>query len=568
MLTEPRKPEFPFSAVIGQDFLKVALILAAIDPSIGGVLISGPRGSAKSTIARGLAGLLRDGLSGFVNLPLGASEEMLTGTLDLEHALNEKQVKFNPGLLSRAHRGVLYVDEVNLLADPLVDLLLDVASSGVNYVERDGVSHQHAAQFLLLGTMNPDEGELRPQLQDRFALAACLGNHYSPEERIAIVRQRLEFDRDPDAFCMRYEQPQADLLKRLELATQSLTQVVLEREIELAIATACQAAGVEGLRADIIWHKAAAAHAAWSDRTRVIQTDVDAVEELVLSHRRQEPKNPDNDSLPPTFPRPSGTRDIDSLSDQQNGQQTDGDWGAMASVGQESGELQFFDAELKGSKYKKLEFRSASVERQAGRDGIGCQRRIPGETDTINWFATLAAPANQSIWPPPKWVYRLPRGATNTVHLVLLDTSASTLTGGLLAKAKGLVLGIAQQTYLARQRIAIYCFGNQRLHCLQHLGRASKRLRHLLDHVECGGGTPLRLGILRLEKRLRELKHRHPGIQSTSYIITDGRSTDRINDIVLPGQIFWVDTECSRVKRGKGKQLARSIHAHYCALPG
>lgn len=567
MVTGPRKPEFPFTAVIGQTSLKLALILASIDPSIGGVLISGPRGSAKSTLARGLADLQRGGPRGFVNLPLGATEEMLIGTLDLQHVLNKKEVDFSPGLLSKAHGGVLYVDEVNLLADPLVDLLLDVAASGVNYIERDGVSHHHAAEFQLLGTMNPDEGELRPQLQDRFALAVDLGNDYSSEERIAIVRQRLDFDRDPEAFCKRYEQSQNDLVKQVESAAKQLPRVILGEEIETAIATACLDAGVDGLRADICWHKAAIAHTAWSGRSHVTQADVDAVEDLVLNHRRQEPNNSHNDLNSSPFSRPPNRHPSQNSADENQSEKNEGDWGAMASVNQETGELLELDAKMHSVKRDKLRPRSANTVCRSSGQATGYQRKIQGETDKVHWFGTLAASMNRSAWPPKKWFYQRPRGATNTVHLVLLDTSSSTLRGGLLANAKGLVLGIAQQAYLARQQIAIYCFGNQRLHCLQRLGRASRQLRRMLDSVECGGGTPLRQGVLKLAKLLRDLNHQYPGALSNSYIITDGRSTDQLNGISLSGQVYWIDTECSSIRRGRGKQLARSIQAHYCTMP-
>jgi magnesium chelatase subunit I len=199
-------PHFPLSAVVGADDLKLALYLTAIDPKIGGVLIEGPRGMAKSTLARGLADLLASGQ--FVTLPLGATEERLVGTLDLDAALSEGRAQFSPGVLAKADGGVLYVDEVNLLPDHLVDLLLDVAASGTNLVERDGISHRHSARFVLIGTMNPEEGELRPQLLDRFGLNVALSGHTAPTERGQIIRRRLDFDSDPQAFCAQWEAEQ------------------------------------------------------------------------------------------------------------------------------------------------------------------------------------------------------------------------------------------------------------------------------------------------------------------------------------------------------------------------
>ncbi|HWO12237.1 MAG TPA: ATP-binding protein, partial [Polyangiaceae bacterium] len=188
------RPIFPWTAVLGQQRLKLALLLCAIDPGIGGVLVRGPRGVAKTTLARGFADLLP---GRFVELPLGATEERVAGSLDLGKALGQGEVQFSPGLLALAHEGVLYVDEVNLLPDALVDLLLDAAASGSNVVERDGVSHVHAARFVLIGTMNPEEGELRPQLIDRFGLAVDAEPLSSAEERAQVVLRRLEFERDP-----------------------------------------------------------------------------------------------------------------------------------------------------------------------------------------------------------------------------------------------------------------------------------------------------------------------------------------------------------------------------------
>src|SRR4051812_8292672 len=195
---------FPFSAVVGQDDAKLALLLNAIDPAIGGVLLRGQKGSAKSTLARGLATLLA-GDAPFVELPVGATEDRVVGSLDIEGALGEGRRRFQPGLLASAHQGVLYVDEVNLLPDHLVDVLLDVAASGVNKVEREGVSQIHDSRFVLAGSMNPEEGDLRPQLLDRFGLAVDIVGPTNPEERAEAVRRRLAHDADPDKFATNWD---------------------------------------------------------------------------------------------------------------------------------------------------------------------------------------------------------------------------------------------------------------------------------------------------------------------------------------------------------------------------
>lgn len=253
--------QFPLAAVVGADDLKLALCLTAIDPKIGGVLIEGPRGMAKSTLARGLADLLGEGP--FVTLPLGASEERLVGTLDLGAALGQGKAQFSPGVLAQADGGVLYVDEVNLLPDTLVDLLLDVAASGTNRIERDGISHRHSARFVLIGTMNPEEGELRPQLLDRFGLNVALEGSPEPEARQQIIRRRLAFDSDPHAFCAHWDAAQAQLRERCQAARRALTSIALDDQALSWITERCYAAGVDGLRADLVWLRAARAHCAW-----------------------------------------------------------------------------------------------------------------------------------------------------------------------------------------------------------------------------------------------------------------------------------------------------------------
>lgn len=318
---------YPFTALQGQQPLQTALLLVAVDPLLGGVLVEGPRGTAKSTSARALAALLPAGR--FVNLPLGATEEQLVGSLDLEAALQDSRVQFRPGLLAQAHQGILYVDEVNLLADGLVDLLLDVSASGVNRVERDGVSHQHPARIALIGTMNPEEGQLRPQLLDRFGLFVQLGNVPDVATRKAIVKTRMAYDADHEAFAARYAEAQQALAARVAAARDSVATLDWSEAVHDHVAQLCQGAGVEGVRADLVMLRAARAHAALAGRGEVTVADVDAVAELALAHRRshaaQTPPPPPSAESPSNEPPPPSPQD----SETQPGESQSDNWGAL-----------------------------------------------------------------------------------------------------------------------------------------------------------------------------------------------------------------------------------------------
>jgi magnesium chelatase subunit D len=276
------KPAFPFSAVVGHENVRMALLLCAVDPGIGGVLLRGQKGSAKTTLARGLATLL-PGDAPFVELPVGASEDRLVGSIDLRAALTGGERRFAAGLLQTAHGGVLYVDEVNLLPDHLVDVLLDVAASGVNRVEREGVSHSHPSRFVLVGSMNPEEGELRPQLLDRFGLSVDVMASTDPDERAEAVRRRLAFDADPEGFLAQWQEAEHALRARLERATPA----PLPSELILAVSTLCAQSGAEGLRADLVICRAAAALAGWEGAPEASESEVRRVADLALGHRRR-----------------------------------------------------------------------------------------------------------------------------------------------------------------------------------------------------------------------------------------------------------------------------------------
>lgn len=312
-------PPFPFTAVVGQAALKRALVVNAVDPGVGGVLVRGHKGTAKSTAVRALAALLppvevvagcpyscdpaspdaacpagpHDGAGSelrptrLVELPVGASEDRVAGSLDIEQALTQGARAFEPGLLARAHRGILYVDEVNLLHDHLVDLLLDAAAMGTNHVEREGVSVRHAARFLLVGTMNPEEGELRPQLLDRFGLAVEVAGPADPAARATVVRRRLAYEADPHGFAHQFAEHEQELAGSIVAARKLLADVDLPDQELDRIVRACAAFDVDGLRADIVTARAARVLAAWGGRRRVDRDDVRAAALLALPHRRR-----------------------------------------------------------------------------------------------------------------------------------------------------------------------------------------------------------------------------------------------------------------------------------------
>lgn len=280
-------PVFPFTAVLGQDELKSCLLLNAVDPGIGGVLALGDRGTGKSTTVRALGQLLENaGIAApVIDLPLGATEDRVLGSLDISAALAEGHRRFAPGLLADAHGGFLYIDEVNLLDDYLVDLLLDVAASGVNRVERDGISHTHPARFVLIGSGNPEEGELRPQLEDRFGLATTVTTIAQVAPRTEIVRRRLAFDAGPESFVAGYVGDEAELGARIGAARGRLERVDVPDAILERIVRLCIDAGAVGHRAEIVLMRASRARAALAGAHAVTDVDVAAVAHLALRHR-------------------------------------------------------------------------------------------------------------------------------------------------------------------------------------------------------------------------------------------------------------------------------------------
>ncbi len=321
------RPVFPFTAIVGQEEMKLALILNVIDPKIGGVMIMGDRGTGKSTTVRALVDLLpnievvsNDPFNSdpydlelmsqevrekrnkeerlettkkkicMVDLPLGATEDRVCGTIDIEKALTEGVKAFEPGLLAKANRGILYVDEVNLLDDHLVDVLLDSAASGWNTVEREGISISHPARFILVGSGNPEEGELRPQLLDRFGMHAQIGTVKEPHLRVKIVEQRAQFDESPTLLRDQYAQSQEELMHKIKAARELRSQVEMDYDLRMKVSEVCSELNVDGLRGDIVTNRASQAIAAFEERVNVTPQDIFRVIPLCLRHRlRKDP---------------------------------------------------------------------------------------------------------------------------------------------------------------------------------------------------------------------------------------------------------------------------------------
>ena len=326
-VSKTERPVFPFTAIIGQEEMKLALILNVIDPRIGGVMIMGDRGTGKSTTIRAVADLLpqievvaNDPFNSsntdfelmseevkidvmgqkqiptdfkkvpMIDLPLGATEDRVCGTIDIEKALTEGVKAFEPGLLAKANRGILYVDEVNLLDDHLVDILLDSAASGWNTVEREGISIKHPARFVLVGSGNPEEGELRPQLLDRFGMHAEIRTVRDPELRVQVVEQRSNFDQNPEACLQENEALQEALKQKIVEAQELLKEIKISQDLRIKISQVCGELDVDGLRGDIVTNRASKAYAAYNGRSEVTVDDIENVITLCLRHRlRKDP---------------------------------------------------------------------------------------------------------------------------------------------------------------------------------------------------------------------------------------------------------------------------------------
>ncbi|MET9950754.1 putative cobaltochelatase [Streptomyces sp. NPDC006339] len=645
---------YPFTAVVGMDDMRLSLLLNAISPGIGGVLVRGEKGTAKSTLVRSLSALLPSldvvadcrfscapeapdaecpdgphepgtGVSRptrLVELPVGASEDRLVGALDIEKALAEGVKAFEPGLLAQAHRGILYVDEVNLLHDHLVDLLLDAAAMGASHVEREGVSVRHAARFLLVGTMNPEEGELRPQLLDRFGLTVEVAASREPEQRVEVVRRRLAFEDDPAGFAARWAGEEAALRERIVAARELLPQVVLGDAALLQIVATCAAFEVDGMRADIVMARTATALAAWAGRTEVTSDDVRQAALLALPHRRRrapfDAPGLDEDKLDETLeqfkgeepdedPEPDGPGDGGpgggggggggGIPPQGEGPAAERDGAAPeespapTSAPQGGGSGPGERAAVKAGEPFRTKMLSvpglgegAAGRRSRARTAHGRTTgatRPRGALTKLHLAATVqaAAPHQKARGRSgPGLVVRRDdlrqatrEGREGNLVLFVVDASGSMAARQRMSAVKGAVLSLLLDAYQRRDKVGLVTFRGRDAEVALPPTSSVDAAAARLEQLPTGGRTPLSAGLLKAHDVLRVERLRDPSRRPLLVVVTDGRATGGGKDPVgLAARAarlhaaegtaaVVVDCETGPVRLGLAGSLARDL---------
>ncbi|MER7315072.1 MULTISPECIES: putative cobaltochelatase [Streptomyces] len=643
---------YPFTAIVGQDDLRLGLLLNAVSPAVGGVLVRGEKGTAKSTAVRALAALMPEvpvvsgcrfscdpsapdpacpdgpheagpGVSRparTVELPVGASEDRLVGALDIERALSEGVKAFEPGLLADAHRGILYVDEVNLLHDHLVDLLLDAAAMGASYVEREGVSVRHAARFLLVGTMNPEEGELRPQLLDRFGLTVEVAASRDTDQRVEVVRRRLAYDDDPEGFAARWAREETALRERIAAARVLLPRVVLGDGVLRQIAATCAAFEVDGMRADIVMARTATALAAWAGREEVTAEDVRQAALLALPHRRR--RNPfdapglDEEKLDDTLREAEGDSDDGDGDDdgpgggggvppQSGGPDapdreagTGDDTPADAPAGGDGSGSEQRPAPAGGAEQAPVgasePFRAkmlsvpglgegAAGRRSRARTEHGRTtgaRRPEGALTKLHLAATVqaAAPHQRARGRSGRGLVvrrddlrqATREGREGNLVLFVVDASGSMAARQRMGAVKGAVLSLLLDAYQRRDKVGLVTFRGKEAEVALPPTSSVDAAAARLESLPTGGRTPLAAGLLKAHDVLRVERMRDPSRRPLLVVVTDGRATGGPDPVALAARAgrlhaaegtasVVVDCETGVVRLGLAAQLAREL---------
>ncbi len=614
---------FPFAALVGQEQMKLALSLLAIHPAIGGLLLRGQKGTAKSTAVRGLAALMNTPRFRWVDLPLGATEEMVVGAVDFEAALKHGEHRFLPGLLQRVHGGVLYIDEVNLLDDHLVDCILDASESGVNRVEREGLRICHPSRFALVGSMNPEEGELRPQLLDRFGLAVEVVGDADPERRVSLMRRRERFDRCQAELLAAFQKETEAMRARIAYARTIIDRVAVPGRLIGFIVEICRGNNVAGHRADLAIARAARAHAAWMGRDEVTEEDIQTVAPLALLHRAR-------DEAPPTPPEPPPQSDSEKNDDtqteapEQSGERENAhDSGDDKDSGDRplsrddnqtpdapdetehhdfgtSEEETVFDVGAsfrvralpsKNDQKRRCGSGRRTRSRSANKHGRYVRSTTERRNDDIALDATLraAAPfqlARKAAAASPLAVHirdsdvreKIRERRLGNVLVFAVDGSGSMGAMQRMVETKGAILSLLLDAYQKRDKVALVVFrGREAEVILPPTGSVSLASR-LLTEFPIGGRTPLTAGLGRLSEVLSQVTRKDPTARPIAVVITDGKANAALGegpahlealDIAFKigrgfeqTRFIVVDTEQKgAVRLGLAKSLANALRA-------
>ena len=597
------EPRFPFTAIVGQTAMKRALILNAVNTRIGGVLIRGKKGTAKSTAVRSLAALLPEVavVRGcpyschpdnpqplcshgketspvtrqvrIVDLPVGATEDRLVGSLDIESAIRTGSRSFEPGLIAATHRGILYVDEVNLLNDHLVDVLLDAAAMGRNYVEREGISVSHAAEFILVGTMNPEEGDLRPQLLDRFGLAVEVDSAFTPEERREVVKRRIAYESDPFGFMDAWQESEAAERERILRSQQLLGQVVVSDDILELITGICAEYQVDGLRADIVMYKTASTIAAYEGRDHVVAEDVREAAEMALLHRqRRQPFQQPHlvteqlDSMIDEFQNRPHDREPQDQDNSHSDEQDDGDPDPPEPEeqppepdGGSGPQDQYFEVGTPFS-VRSLQMhppdhraRPAGGRRARTVSGSPSGRYVgaavpQGKAADLALDATLRAAAPHQVerrqrphpnpLPPGEGTDKAPafliephdvrekvrETKTGSLILFVVDASGSMGAQRRMVAVKGAILSLLLDAYQRRDRVGLIAFRGTGAQVLLPPTSSVDLAHALLSEMPTGGRTPLSRGLLLAMEVIEAEKQKDRNVLPLLVVLSDGRA--------------------------------------------
>lgn len=583
---------FPFAALVGQQALQDALVWLAIDPAIGGALVTGTRGTAKSTAVRAIVDLLPpidlDGATKptpFVELPIGATEDRVIGTLDVRALLSGAERRFEPGLLARAHCGVLYVDEINLLPDHLVDVLLDAAATGVNVIERDGVSFEHDARIMLVGTMNPEEGELRPQLLDRFGLCVAIANDDDVERRVEIVERRIAFDRDPHAFVRTYDAESAALRALIARARAAVGEVVVERERYRQAATLALEARAEGMRADLTIVRTARAIAALEGRAAVSAADVERAAGPALAHRRRATPRGTPPSAPPPRNGPASNGEAARDAAKPNGAEKSTDAAQATSTFDVGAPAEL---ELEPDVFARADRRGeqpfTSRGRSTAQTPTGIAFAVARKSGPVAALATIRAAARERTSGDPaapldvaprhlRFIER--RGRRRQLVVFLVDASGSMAAAARMRAAKGVVCALLEDAHYRRDAVALVAFRGEAAEVIVPPTRSVALAYRRLQSLPTGGRTPLAAGLQRARELIGAHARREPSTRAHLVIVSDARANvpqpNALEQALQEAQLLrgaqvralCIDTEHGRIRLRDAVPLAGALGATY-----